>query len=81
MKWKVDPDPNRVRKLELALENCLMLARRKRANRHTYNADGTVTPRPPKSDDTDWDHVIRFCHDAGVQESILRTQGEPNEQQ
>lgn len=74
MQWKRDDDPKRVRRLELALENCLMFARRKRAMRHTYNAvDGTCTAIGPRSDDADWDHIIRFCHDAGVSDSILRT--------
>lgn len=72
--WKRDDsDPNRVRKLELAIENCFMLASRKRCIRHTYNDDGTTTPRGPKSDDADWDHIIRFCRAVGVSESILRT--------
>lgn len=73
--WKRNEnDPDRVRKLELALENCFMLARRKRCNRSTFNSDGTITPIGPKSDDADWDHITRFCRDVGISESILRAE-------
>ncbi len=68
-----EADPDRVRKLEMALENCFILAGRKRARRTTYHADGTFTPGEPNSDDADWDHITRFCKGVGLDYSILRT--------
>lgn len=77
MEWNRDHnDLNRVRKLELAIENCFMLANRKRCMRHEYK-DGEIIPRGPLSDDADWDHIIRFCQSVGVKESILRANAEP----
>ena len=78
MKWSRDEqDPNRVRKLEMAIENCLMLASRKRATRWTYPKGGDPVPVGPRSDDADWDHIIRFCRVVGLEESILRTAEKP----
>jgi len=56
------------------LENVYMLARTKRAVRHRYDNDGKVLGQiGPKSDDADWDHIIRFCEQAGLKPTILRT--------
>lgn len=83
MQWATTGcNADRVRKLELAIENCFMLARRKRAIRYTYPTDGgDPIPRGPRSDDADWDHIVRFCRSVGVEESILRTAETTNEQQ
>jgi hypothetical protein len=60
------------------IENCYMLAKKKRHIVHTYEKGptGEIIPIPvgPKSEDTDWDHIIRFCESAGVQTSILHGQ-------
>lgn len=72
MEWDRS-DPERIRKLELALENCLMLAARKRVSRTTFDSNGNpIGKTGPKSEDADWDHIVRFCHEAGVKHSILR---------
>lgn len=71
-----EADPHRVRKLEMALENCFMLASRKRARRVSYHKDGTFTPGEPRSDDADWDHIKRFCESVGLSPSIIRTAGQ-----
>lgn len=58
------------------LENIYMLARMKRAIRHRYPEGFPEVPAEqigPKSDDSDWDHIIRFCEQAGLRASILRT--------
>lgn len=62
------------RKVQRALENCYMMARRKRATVYSY-PNGALDPVPigPKSDDTDWDRIIRFCEDVGLRSTILRT--------
>lgn len=46
MEWTPESqiDPNRLRKLELTLENCMMLSRRKRAMRCTF-PDGKIDNR------------------------------------
>jgi hypothetical protein len=65
-----DPDA-----LLLALKDCYAIARRNRAHRRGYAEDGSIIDKGPKSDDADWDHVIRFCERAGLKESIIRTGG------
>jgi hypothetical protein len=63
--------------MKLALENCYMLARRKRTIVHEYKKDVNgkeiAIPIGPKSTDTDWDNIIRFCEQAGLKQSIVRT--------
>lgn len=69
MKW-TEQDKEKMRR---ALEDCYMLARRKRAITHRYPEGKPPEQIGPKSDDADWDHIIRFCEQAGLQSSILRT--------
>lgn len=78
MEWTPESlaDPRHLRKLELALENCMMLARRKRAIRHTYQTDGKIVPKGPKSDDSDWNHIARFCREGGSCLTAQRCAGE-----
>lgn len=57
--WLLQRD-QRIEKLEASLRNCLLLAMR--AARQTT---GTV--------ETDWRHIIRFCTEAGVKPSPLRS--------
>lgn len=59
-------------KMRMAIENIYMLANRKRVVIHNYNS-GKPVAIGPKSDDTDWDHIIRFCESAGIRQSIIRT--------
>jgi len=75
MKWDRDEsDPNRVRKLEIAIENCLMLAGRKRTTRYTYQKEtNEPIPHGPRSTDEDWDHIKRFCKNVGCDFSVIRT--------
>lgn len=64
-------DPERMRH---ELENIYMLARVKRAKRHRYDNDGKfIGLIGPKSDDEDWDKVIKFCEQAGLRATIIRT--------
>lgn len=66
-----------IRKMKYALENCFMLANRKRSVTYTYPAGGLdPVPNGPRSDDADWDHIVRFCKDAGLSESVIRLMGE-----
>lgn len=67
--WQEQPD---VEKLAYAFENVYMLASRKRTVTHRY-VDGKAIPIGPRSEDSDWDHVIRFCENAGLRHSIVRT--------
>ena len=53
--------PGEVEKIRLALENCLMLAMRMQRKAHKQH----VTCE-------EWDHIRRFCEEAGVKPSILR---------
>lgn len=55
-----------------ALEDMYMLARRKRTVTHHYPDSGPPEQIGPKSDDTDWDHVIRLCEKAGLRPSIVK---------
>lgn len=68
----IEKDPEKMRH---ELENIYMLARRKRAITHQY-PEGfpavAAIPVGPKSDDQDWDHIIRFCEQAGLRPSILK---------
>lgn len=69
----VEQDANKMRH---ELENIYMLARKKRAIRHSYPdgfPDVPAVPIGPKSNDKDWDHIIRFCEQAGLRDSILKT--------
>lgn len=59
------------KRLRLSLEDCYMLARRKRTVTYHYDS-GKRVPEGPRSDDTDWDHIVRFCERAGLKPSILR---------
>lgn len=57
------------------LENIYMMARMKRAVRHRYPEGFPEVPAEqigPQSDDPDWDHIIRFCEQAGLRPTILR---------
>lgn len=66
-------------KMRHELENIYMLARKKRAVVYAYPRDFPnvpATPIGPKSDDADWDHVIRFCEQAGLRPTVLRTNNE-----
>lgn len=68
-----EQDANRMRH---ELENIYMLARMKRAVRHRYPEgfpEVPAEPIGPKSDDPDWDHIIRFCEQAGLRPTVLRT--------
>lgn len=49
-----------------------MLAMRKRVVVHRYHQDGSSEPIGPKSDDADWDHIKRFCEQAGLKSTIIR---------
>ncbi len=62
------------KKMRCALENAYMLARRKRAIMYRYVDGKDPEPIGRRSEDADWDHIIRFCETAGLKESILRTQ-------
>jgi hypothetical protein len=78
MNWEKEPD---IKKLKRAIENCYMMAKRKRTIIHRYYSDeltGKVHSYPigPKSTDEDWDHIIRFCESTGLKMSILRLQRE-----
>ncbi len=77
MKWERDEsDKHRVRKLEIAIENCLMLAGRKRTTRYTYqNETSEPIPHGPRSEDEDWDHIKRFCKSVGCDFSVIRSFG------
>ena len=58
------------------LENVYMLARMKRAIRYRYPEgfpEVPAEPIGPRSDDPDWDNIIRFCEQAGLKPTILRT--------
>lgn len=78
MEWRRDEsDPKRVRKLEIAIENCLMLAGRNRTTRYTYqNETNEPIPHGPRSEDADWDHIKRFCKSVGCDFSVIRSCGE-----
>lgn len=61
------------------LENIYMLARMKRVARYRYPEGFLKVPAEqvgPASDDPDWDHVIRFCEQAGLKPTVLRTMGD-----
>ena len=58
-------------KMRRALQNIYMLASLKRTVVHRYE-NGKSIPIGPKSDDSDWDHIIRFCESAGLRHSIVR---------
>lgn len=66
--WTKESERDRRR----ALENIFMLAKRKRVVTHYYEGDKIIKTIGPKSDDADWDHIIRFCEEAGLQSSIIR---------
>lgn len=69
----IEQDTNKMRQ---ELENIYMLALRKRAITNRYPEGFPEVPaRPigPKSADEDWDHIIRFCEQAGLRSSVLRT--------
>ena len=70
MEWKSDPDIN---KMKMALKNCYMLAKRKRTVVHRYLENGQAVSIGPKSEDADWDHIIRFCEGTGLRMSIIKT--------
>lgn len=38
--------------------------------------DDPATPIGSKSSDEDWDHIIRFCEQAGLRNTILRAMSE-----
>lgn len=61
------------KELKHEMENIYMLARLKRTVTHDYTDPANPIPRGPKSNDPDWDHIIRFCEQAGLKVSILRT--------
>lgn len=67
---KSELDPKQVRS---ALESCYMLARMKRVITFNYNDPDNPRRIGPKSDDTDWDHIIRICEEAGLIATIVRT--------
>ena len=55
-----------VKRLRLGLGNCLMWAMRQRRRHRIGKA------RPGELNGEDWDHIIRFCKEAGVAPSPLR---------
>ena len=70
--WDKEPD---IATLKRALQNCYMLAARKRTVVHRYEIiDGkeVAIPIGPKSDDPDWDRIIHFCESTGISHSIIR---------
>ncbi len=64
--------PSDAMALLLALENIYLLARRKRCVIHRYVKDVAI-PIGPKSEDADWDVVIKWCEQAGLKPRIIRT--------
>lgn len=66
-----------IKELKNALMDCYMLASRQRAVSHSYakeDFDGNVVvaKHGPKSKDETWDHIIRFCEQAGLRMSIIK---------
>jgi hypothetical protein len=61
------------RKLRHALENCYMLACRKRAVAYRYPEGKEPETIGPESTDEDWEHIKRFCEFVGLRPSVLRT--------
>lgn len=69
MHFKSEPT---VERLKFSIKNIYMMAKRKRSVIHRYEKDGTPIPIGPASDDSDWDHVIRFCELTGVTMDVVR---------
>lgn len=69
----IEQDANKMRH---ELENIYMLACKKRAARYHYPEGFPEVPAEsigPTSTDKDWDHIIRFCEQAGLRPIILKT--------
>ncbi len=59
------------KRLHLALRNCLALAQRQLRRALTTGASRVVRQ--------DWTHIVRFCAEAGVKPTFLRTEEDPHE--
>jgi hypothetical protein len=73
MYFKTEPT---IAQLKRCVINCYVIAKRNRMVIHKFeyseNGESIDKPIGPRSDDPEWDHIIRFCEELGLTPSILR---------